>query len=151
MIHDHERDKIAWQIEWEALPETAIMTDAILVALTKILNGLHVNENMMRKNLMITNGLILSESVMLSLGEKIGKQKSHEIIYQTCMLSFEQDRPLSEVLLENQEVKQYISEQELIELLDPARYTGLAGEMVDKVVARTRSLRQPGHHSAPAL
>jgi len=43
--------------------------------------------------------------------------------------------PLREALLEDSRVSAHLGPKELDALLDPARYTGLAGRFVDRVVA----------------
>ncbi|PWA07787.1 adenylosuccinate lyase [Pueribacillus theae] len=142
MIHEHERDKVSWQVEWEVISESCIMTAGALSTLVTVLKGLNVNISNMNKNLMITNGLILSESLMLALGERIGKQKSHDILYHTSMESFEKKIPLQECLLNNQEIKQHLNEDEIMDLLDPVKHTGLSAEITDKVVTKTKKMRQ---------
>lgn len=142
MIHEHERDKVSWLVEWEVIPECCIMCAGSLTAMIKIIKGLSVNKSRMKENLMITKGLILSESVMLALGKKIGKQKSHEIIYEASMLAFEEQKSLFEILLENAEISKYLSKAEIQELLDPAKYTGLSSEITDRIVTKTKQMRE---------
>jgi adenylosuccinate lyase len=72
---------------------------------------------------------------MLALGRHIGRQRAHEVVYELCMDAVEARRPLREVLVEDRRVSAYLGPKELDTLLDPARYTGLAGRFVDRVVA----------------
>jgi adenylosuccinate lyase len=72
---------------------------------------------------------------MLALGQRIGRQRAHELVYELCMDAIEARRPLREVLLEDPRVSAHLGPKELDDLLDPARYTGLAGRFVDRVVA----------------
>src|SRR5699024_9007331 len=124
MINDHERDKVSWLVEWEVIPESCIMSSGTLTILYNVLDNLNVNHSIMKENLEITKGLILSEPIMLALGEKIGKQKSHEIVYEASMTAFEKDVSLKDVLLKNKKVSNVLSEKELRELLNPANYIG---------------------------
>lgn len=68
----------------------------------------------------------------------MGKQKSHEILYQASMTSFENEVPLYETLLNNREIKQYLSEDEISDLLEPVKHVGLSMAMTDNVIARTK-------------
>ena len=44
--------------------------------------------------------------------------------------------PLVELLAQNAEISKHLKRAELDKMCDPAAYLGLAGEMVDKVLAR---------------
>lgn len=58
------------------------MSGAIAAKAKKVLSNLTVDKARMRENLDLLKGLILSEPVMLVLGEKIGKQTAHEVVYE---------------------------------------------------------------------
>ena len=60
---------------------------------------------------------------------KIGRQHAHELLYEICMRAVEQQTPLKRLLLADPRVAAHLSEGDLDELLDPARYTGLAIEL----------------------
>lgn len=138
MSHEHERDIVPWKVEWEAIPELILITGATLNTLNYVLTGLKVNKKKMRENIDLTNGQILSESIMLALGEKIGRQKSHDYIYEACIVAYEEDLHLSEVILADESVKKYLSEQEILDLFDPENYIGLAVEMARKIIEKTK-------------
>lgn len=138
MINDHERDKISWLVEWEVIPESCIMSSGTLSILHNVLDDLNVNKSIMKNNLDITNGLILSEAVMLALGEKIGKQKSHDIIYKASMKAFGENLSLEKVLLKNEEISKFLNEKELKELLNPSNYIGISKELAEKVINKTK-------------
>jgi len=89
----------------------------------------------MRKNLGLLDGLLLSEAVMLALARHIGRQRAHEVVYELCMDAVEGQRPLRQLLLEDPRVTPYLGPAELDNLLDPARYTGLAARFVDRVAS----------------
>ena len=44
-------------------------------------------------------------------------------------------RPLIDLLAENEEIKKHADRKKLEALVDPANYLGVAGEMVDRVLA----------------
>jgi adenylosuccinate lyase len=50
------------------------------------------------------------------------------------MQAVEAGRPFRETLAENASVTQYLSTADIDRLLDPAAYTGLAAEFVDRVL-----------------
>jgi 3-carboxy-cis,cis-muconate cycloisomerase len=49
------------------------------------------------------------------------------------------NRPLLDLLCENAEITQHVDRAGLAKLCDPANYLGLAGVMVDRVLARVVS------------
>jgi 3-carboxy-cis,cis-muconate cycloisomerase len=133
---EHERDWAAVHTEWSALPEIAIAAGAAVAQTRDILTDLIVYRDRMRENVDALHGLILSEAVMLALGEYVGRQAAHDIVYEAAMAAFETRRPLKELLLADDRVMGRLSAEQLDALLQPAAYTGLAGTFVDRVLAQ---------------
>ena len=133
---EHERDWAAVHTEWSALPEIAIVTGAAVAQTRDVVKDLIVYRDRMRQNVDALHGLILSEAVMLALGEYVGRQEAHDIVYEAAMTAFETRRPLKELLLADEQVTAHLSPGQIDELLRPEAYTGLAGVFVDRVVAQ---------------
>jgi 3-carboxy-cis,cis-muconate cycloisomerase len=93
----------------------------------------------MRANLDITRGLIVSEAVMMGLGPHLGRQYAHDLVYDICRKVVATGRPLLDLLAEDQAIAKHMSRAELAKLVDPANYLGVAGEMVDRVLALRKS------------
>ncbi|KAG7097669.1 hypothetical protein E1B28_004995 [Marasmius oreades] len=135
MVEDHERSTGPWEVEWIVLPQISTMTHAILQHMLSIIEGFEVVPERMRKNLDSTKGLIVSEAVMMGLGKTLGRQFAHDLVYELCRRAIKEDRPLLELLVEDQEVKRSgVSEEELERLCDPVNYMGLSEEMVQRVI-----------------
>ena len=134
-VEDHERSTGPWEIEWIALPEIFMLSAGALSQTRFLVEGLQVNEKKMRENLDITNGLIMSEAVMMGLGDKMGRNYAHDVVYDICREVVKTGRPLIDLLEENGEIKKYADRKTLEKLVDPANYLGVAGEMVDRVLA----------------
>jgi adenylosuccinate lyase len=135
MIVEHERDAMSWRGEWIALPESTIYLAAQLASAKAILSGLVVKPKHMLRNLNMLGGLLLSERVMFVLADSMGKQTAHELVYDLCMKSEEEEIPFREVLMADARVKEVISKEELEKLMDPSTYLGSAPQTVDKVLA----------------
>ena len=135
MIEDHERSTGPWEIEWIALPEIFLLTAGALAQTRFVVEGLHVNEKKMYENLFITKGLLMSEAVMMGLGDKMGRNTAHDVVYDVCREVVKTGRPLIDLLEENEEIKKYADRKTLEALMNPANYLGVAGEMVDRVLA----------------
>ena len=134
MKTEHERDAMSWRAEWIALPELNIYVAAQLQMTLTVLRGMKVNSKQMLKNLELQHGLLLSEKIMFELGKKLGKQTAHQLVYESAMLAFEQERPFKEILQENTELKQHFTEQEISQWLIAENYLGSAPRKVDVVI-----------------
>lgn len=139
LFQEHERDGAFWKVEWIGMPEAFILTGAALAKAKHVIGGLVVNAEQMQKNLGILRGLLLSEAVMLELGEKLGKQTAHEVVYEISMKTFEQGGSFKEYLLEDERVRGHFDGEQLDRVLDPSRYTGLSRQLAERVVANIKA------------
>src|SRR5476649_1194722 len=135
MIEDHERATGPWEIEWITLPEIFMLTAGALAQTKFVVSGLQVNEKKMSENLQITKGLIMSEAVMMGLGPTLGRNKAHDLVYDVCRLVVKTGRPLIDLLVEDKEISKHTTRAQLEKMVDPTNYLGVAGEMVDRVLA----------------
>ena len=135
MIADHERSTGPWEIEWIVLPEAFCLMAGALKQTRFILEGLEVDAAKMRANIDLTNGLVMSEAVMMGLGRSIGREYAHDLVYDICREALKQKRPLLDLLAEQPEINRHLDRSALAKLADPANYLGQAGVMVDRVLA----------------
>jgi 3-carboxy-cis,cis-muconate cycloisomerase len=142
MVQDHERASGPWHVEWLALPQTFILTAGALHQAREMLEGLIVDSDRMRANLDMTNGMIVSEAVMMGLAPYMGRQVAHDVVYDLCRDAMAQNRPLKALLCETPEITKHLSDVQIGELCDPANYTGQAGEMVDRMLAKVAATKR---------
>lgn len=135
MVADFERASGPWHLEWVAVPESFVIAVGALSQTRFALSGLSVHTKQMLENLHSTKGLIVGEAVMMGLAPHVGRQRAHDIVYEACCESIENDRTLLESLLEKEEVTSKMSQQRLEELCDPVNYLGSSARMVDDVLA----------------
>ena len=133
-VADHERSTGPWEIEWIVLPEMFCLTAGALAQSRFVLEGLEVDTARMRANLDLTNGLVVSEAVMMGLGPYLGREYAHDLVYDICRVAIKDQRPLLDLLVENAEISRHLDRAALASLCDPANYLGLSGEMVDRVL-----------------
>ena len=130
-----ERDRSAFWVEDITIPQACILTTTTLEILKKILDGMEVFPETMEKNVHLTQGLILSERVMLEIAKKTGKKQSaHEWVSQAAAQSMSNKLPFKKNLLDNEQIRKHLSAQEIKEALDPSKYLGLAETLAEKVV-----------------
>jgi len=142
MIQDFERSTGPWQAEWIAIPEAFALSAASLGQAKFMLAGLEVRTERMRKNLDMTQGLIVAEAVMMGLAPTLGRQVAHDVVYAACRLANDQGTSLLDALLAQGEATAQLDIKELKHLTDPANYLGLAPQMVDIALAREGSVKR---------
>ena len=135
MVADHERSTGPWEIEWIVLPESFCLMAGALKQSRFILEGLEVDEARMRENIDMTQGLVMSEAVMMGLGPYIGREYAHDLVYDICRESVKSRRHLLDLLAEHPEINQHLDRAALARMCDPANYLGQSGVMVDRVLA----------------
>jgi 3-carboxy-cis,cis-muconate cycloisomerase len=135
MVADHERSTGPWEIEWIVLPEAFCLLAGALKQARSIVEGLEVDPARMRANIDITNGLVMSEAVMMGLGRHIGRERAHDLVYDLCRQAIREDRPLLDLLAQHPEISRHLDRATLAGLCDPVNYLGQAGVMVDRVLA----------------
>ena len=92
MVADHERSTGPWEIEWVSMPEIFCLMAGALKQAKFILAGLEVDAKRMRANIDLTNGLVMSEAVMMGLGPYIGREYAHDLVYDLCRESLAKSR-----------------------------------------------------------
>ncbi len=138
MIADHERSTGPWEIEWIVLPEAFCLLAGALKQARFVLQGLEVDAARMRANIDITNGLVMSEAVMMGLGPYIGREYAHDLVYDLCRAALRDDRPLLDLLAEHPEISRHVDRAQLAAWCDPVNYLGQSGVMVDRVLQSLR-------------
>jgi 3-carboxy-cis,cis-muconate cycloisomerase len=136
MVQDHERATGPWHAEWIALPQAFALTAGALHHTRAMLQGLVVDPARMRRNLEATRGMISAEAVMMALAPQVGRDQAHHLVAAACQRALAHDRHLLEELQADAAITAHLRPPRLVELLDPANYTGLAAESVDRVLAR---------------
>jgi adenylosuccinate lyase len=130
---EHERDLTNSSCERLLFPESFILTDFMLVELSKILDGLQVYPENIKKNLALSGGLEMAEAVMLKLTEKgMGRQEAHEAVRKAAMKSIESKKPFAEVLVADSG----LGRGEIDAALNPENYLGAAKEQIDLILKK---------------
>ncbi|MFZ0114954.1 MAG: 3-carboxy-cis,cis-muconate cycloisomerase, partial [Xanthobacteraceae bacterium] len=71
----------------------------------------------------------------MGLGPYLGRQRAHDLVYDICREVALTGTPLIDLLAGNAEISRHLTRAELERMVDPAHYLGLAGEMIDRVLA----------------
>ncbi|MBO0906188.1 adenylosuccinate lyase [Jiella sonneratiae] len=138
MVQEHERDGIAWKSEWKAVPEACLVTGAILMQAEALLKGLRIDRKAMDRNVALMKGYLLSEKVMLELGERVGKNTAHEWLYEASMQGIQKGTSFGDALAAHPHIADAFTAEEIDQLTEPSGYLGTVGEAIDRVVAREK-------------
>ena len=138
MVNSFERDQPRSD---ETLKDISITAELMTNTAIRLLNELEVNKDVMRKNLNITNGLILSQRVTYFLADIIGKDTAESMIHDIAMRAIAENISLSDAIKNDKTASQYFTDQDLKNLLDPETYIGLAIEQVEIVINQIESNR----------
>lgn len=132
----HERDLSNSSAERFILPHTFTLLDEMFKKMEIVFGGLEVHRDRMVQNIESSHGLIMAESLMMKMTEKgVGRQDAHEIVRSSSMIAEDEGRQLRDVLLEREDLKTMMSEEDIRSAMDPNNYIGGAKEIVDKMVA----------------
>jgi adenylosuccinate lyase len=139
----HERDLTQSSCERFVIPEECILIDYMLILMIRVLKGLQIDEKRMRQNMNITQGRMMSESVMLTLAKKgLGRQKAHELVRQLAVKSHNEEREFKDVLAENSTINDLLTPEELEQVMDPQNYLGTVPHQIQRVIEKTKQERK---------
>jgi adenylosuccinate lyase len=115
----HERDITHSSVERIILPDSCIALDYMLHLFTRIMEGLNVYPENMRKNMDFTLGLIFSQRVLLALVEKgVLRERAYELVQRNSLAAWEQKIDFQYLLLEDKDIGAILSKEEIMDLFD---------------------------------
>jgi adenylosuccinate lyase len=131
----HERDISHSSVERIVVPDSCIALDYMLDLMTKLISNLLIYPENMINNLNITRGLVFSQTVMLKLVTKgLTREEAYKLVQTSAMdVWADQNKSLFEELLKSDEIKKYITEQELKDIFENKNML----KNVDFIFART--------------
>ena len=139
MQPEHEADRAMNLIMRDTTERACVVAGDVLSRLEVVAGGLSLHPERMRENVRLTQGLIMAEAVMLKLGESIGRQDAHDVVYEAAQAIAAHGGDFASTLSQDPRVSTHIASQELADLLDPAQYTGSS-----TVIAREAAVRARG-------
>ena len=142
MPQEHERSLGLWHAEWETLPDICCLVSGALRQAQVIAEGMQVDAERMRRNLDLTQGLVLAEAVSIVLAQRLGRDTAHHLLETCCKRAVAEQRQLRDVLGADPQVTAELSADELDRLLDPAHYLGQARVWVARAVAEHQQFKR---------
>jgi len=139
----HERDLTNSANERFIFPMSFIIIDEMLKGMNRVLKGLDVFPENMKRNLELTKGLIMSERVVNKLVEKgVGRQDAHELVRKCSMKALQKKMDFKTGLIGDEEIASKLSVNEIDECLDYSTYLGVTQRLIDNALKLTREERK---------
>ncbi len=139
VIQSHEVDGARSAILDRALEQAATCAVDATENLVGLSRDLEVVPDRMLANLQLTGGLINAERVMLRLGDALGRQEAHHVVHRAVEAVNAGGVTFAEALTADDDVARVLTPDEVAELLDPTRYTGLSAQLAHEAAARARA------------
>jgi 3-carboxy-cis,cis-muconate cycloisomerase len=136
MVQEHERSVSAMPLEWLVIPEAFVLLSGSFQQAIPLLEELQVDKQQMINNLSMGGGLLMAEAVMMGIAPKIGRNQAHEIVFGAAGEAWDKGITLREALIDDEKVTAHLSLKEIDRLIDPANYTGSAGNMINRVLKK---------------
>ncbi|WP_370575067.1 adenylosuccinate lyase [Methanomethylovorans sp.] len=134
-----ERDLTNSSCERIVFPEACVLTDHMIKLCVGVIENLRFYPENIRRNLNLLRGLNMGEAVMIELAKRgVGRQEAHEIVRSSAMEAHETGKHFKEVLLAKADVANYLTEEDINNLVDPDKYIGTAVEQVEAVVEKLK-------------
>ncbi len=129
----HERDITHSSVERVILPDSTILLDYMLRKLTNIVEKLLVYPEAMLANLNKTDGLIYSQRILLAIVDKgVARDTAYRWVQRNAMAKWEQGKSFKEGILNDPDIRQYLSAEEITGLFDYQYFL----RHVDMIMAR---------------
>lgn len=136
-IQWHERDLCNSASERFILPHSIILTDWIVYQMNTVFKNLKVFPDRMKKNMEISKGLPMAESLMTTLISKgMGRGDAHELMRKTSLKAASQNKSLKEVFIQENKKLKMLSEKEINYALKPENYLGATDKIIDRVIKK---------------
>lgn len=142
MSQEHEGEGTNSEMITAVIPESCVLLGGSLNLMENVLSDLVIKPENMLRNLEQMNGMICAESLMKALSEKMGRQQAHQKTFELAMLAYNTGTPFKDVVQADEEVRRHLSVSEIEKALDYREGTGLAAEMVDRILAGSSSTPQ---------
>jgi len=115
----HERDISHSSVERIIIPDSTNLMDYMLIKVNTLFENLIVYPENMLKNLNLTNGLIFSQEVLLSLIQKgVSREDAYKMVQSKAMQVWEQNKDFKTLLKSDKDILNFITESEIDSLFD---------------------------------
>jgi 3-carboxy-cis,cis-muconate cycloisomerase len=135
MVQEHERAAGAWQAGWSALPSLFCSTAGAVEHVGAALSGLEVDCGRMDANLAMTNGLIMSEALVMVLAPQTGRDEAQRIVRAVGERAASDRQSLRDAALDDERVCSRLTPEAITSVLDPRGYLGSTDAFINRALS----------------
>ncbi|WP_244606637.1 class-II fumarase/aspartase family protein [Arsenicitalea aurantiaca] len=137
LVRLNDADAATSNVADVTVPEVAVMGASLAEKLALVLSGLAVDEEKMLENFSLTNGMIMSEGIMMALAPAIGRGHAHHVLYDAVSQSLDHGQSFKTAILSHPALADRDGTLQLADLVEPQRYVR---EIVDWIEEQMVSL-----------
>ncbi len=120
----HERDISHSSVERVIGPDATILADFMLHRFTRLVAEMRVYPERMQENIDFTGGLIYSQRLLLELARRgVARQTAYVFVQRNAMKFYEEGSDFLGALLADEELRSYLSEDEIRKVFDLGYHT----------------------------
>ena len=113
----------------------------MLNRLTKIVDGLALYRERMKKNIEASFGLFYSQRLLLALtGTGLTREEAYAMVQKVAMQSWEREKPFRELVLADPEISDRLSAEKIEELFDLDYYLRKTDDIFQRVFTDTEGV-----------
>ena len=127
----HERDISHSSVERVILPDACLALDFMLHRLAKVLGGLKVSPERMRKNLESSRGLVFSQRVLLRLIDAgLGRREAYDVAQAAAMECWRTGKSFKDCLEQNPQAMKLLARSGIAECFDLESYRKFSADLL---------------------
>lgn len=131
----HERDLSNSGSERILFPEIFMLLSEQLNKLKDILEGIKVNEEQIKTNLWMTQGLVFSEKLTMELAKEIGRQKAHELVRKTALEAQRTGKAFKKMVKKG-EISKHLAVGQIESIFQAEELTQVAKKQTQRIVRK---------------
>ena len=140
----HERDISHSAVERVIVPDAFIVADYACERMAKLVRGLYVDKERMRKNMDLSAGQLMSSHLLMGLVEKGLSREDAYALVQSLSHSLKAGQTLSEAALNHPRVRELLSSKEMTAIFSGERHR----QAIARVLKRQRIVKSPAKTTA---
>ena len=134
LVHAEERDAGAWAAEWLSLPPMAVATGAALRHALDLARTLEPDPAAMQAEIAATRGTLLAEAAQFALAAHMPRPEAQALVKHAAAALAPGEELIAALRRRTDEAVRCSVDWDA--LADPARHTGAAGALIDRVLAQ---------------
>lgn len=137
-MHEQERATGSWQAEWPVLRDLLRLAGGAGARAATIIAGLQIHPDAMKRNLDAACPGVMSEALAGRLLPILGRTGAQDAVRRALETAPGGGAELAAALRADPAVAADVSANELMQLLEPANYTGAAATLIDRALRAHR-------------